>query len=166
VTARSCAISSRFSAVIYCFATRKAEVLNSLIMNITAKANDTNDIFQTFRWLLLSKRLQYVICIVCFGRDIHYKIYCFLQSRTFTCTWWNCRCVQWRNWNAHESEKDTMFYLLKFILITATSRWWNVGVGGEFLEPILRIHRGWNTGQRKRGRSQRARSSVAASRLF
>jgi len=29
--------------------TRKAEVLNSLIMNITAKANDTNDILQTFR---------------------------------------------------------------------------------------------------------------------
>jgi len=29
--------------------TRKAEVLNSLIMNITAKANDTKDILQTFR---------------------------------------------------------------------------------------------------------------------
>jgi len=31
------------------FSTRKAEVLNSLAMNITAKANDTNDILQTFR---------------------------------------------------------------------------------------------------------------------
>jgi len=31
------------------FGTGKAEVLNSLIMNITAKANDTNDILQTFR---------------------------------------------------------------------------------------------------------------------
>jgi len=31
------------------FGTRKAEVLNSLIMNITAKANVTNDILQTFR---------------------------------------------------------------------------------------------------------------------
>jgi len=31
------------------FGTRKAEVLNSLIMNITAKANDTNDMLQTFR---------------------------------------------------------------------------------------------------------------------
>jgi len=30
------------------FGTRKAEVLNSLIMNITTKANDTNDILQTF----------------------------------------------------------------------------------------------------------------------
>jgi len=29
--------------------TRKAEVLNSLIMNITAKANNKNDILQTFR---------------------------------------------------------------------------------------------------------------------
>jgi len=29
--------------------TRKAEVLNSLIMKITAKENDTNDILQTFR---------------------------------------------------------------------------------------------------------------------
>jgi len=31
------------------FGTRKVEVLNSLIMNITAKDNDTNDILQTFR---------------------------------------------------------------------------------------------------------------------
>jgi len=29
--------------------TRKAEVLNSLIINTTAKANDTTDILQTFR---------------------------------------------------------------------------------------------------------------------
>jgi len=28
---------------------RKAEVLNSLIINTTAKANDTTDILQTFR---------------------------------------------------------------------------------------------------------------------
>jgi len=40
--------------------TRKTEVMNSLIINITAKAN-------------VSKRLQYVSCIVCFGRDIYYK---------------------------------------------------------------------------------------------
>jgi len=33
----------------YYFGTRKAEVLNSLIINITAKANDTTDILQTFR---------------------------------------------------------------------------------------------------------------------
>ena len=31
------------------FGTRKAEVLNSLIINTTAKANDTTDILQTFR---------------------------------------------------------------------------------------------------------------------
>jgi len=31
----------------YMLGTRKAEVLNSFIMNITAKANDTNDILQT-----------------------------------------------------------------------------------------------------------------------
>ena len=31
------------------FSTRKAEVLNSLIINTTAKANDTTDILQTFR---------------------------------------------------------------------------------------------------------------------
>jgi len=30
--------------------TRKAEVLNSLIINATAKANDTTDILQTFRF--------------------------------------------------------------------------------------------------------------------
>jgi len=29
--------------------TQKAEVLNSLIINTTAKANDTTDILQTFR---------------------------------------------------------------------------------------------------------------------
>jgi len=29
--------------------TRKAEVLNSLIMKITASENDTNDMLQTFR---------------------------------------------------------------------------------------------------------------------
>jgi len=40
-------------------------------MNITAKANDANDTLQTFRYQELSKRLQYVIYIVCFGRDIH-----------------------------------------------------------------------------------------------
>jgi len=34
---------------IYVFGTRKTEVLNSLIMNITAEANDINDILQTFR---------------------------------------------------------------------------------------------------------------------
>jgi len=31
------------------FGARKAEVLNSLIINTTAKANDTADILQTFR---------------------------------------------------------------------------------------------------------------------
>jgi len=31
------------------FSTRKAEVLNSLIMKITANENDINDILQTFR---------------------------------------------------------------------------------------------------------------------
>jgi len=31
------------------FGTRKTEVLNSLIINITAKTNDTTDILQTFR---------------------------------------------------------------------------------------------------------------------
>jgi len=31
------------------FGTRKTEVLNSLIINITTKANDTTDILQTFR---------------------------------------------------------------------------------------------------------------------
>jgi len=31
------------------FGTRKVEVLNSLIINTTAKANDTTDILQTFR---------------------------------------------------------------------------------------------------------------------
>jgi len=31
------------------FGTRKAEVLNSLVMKITANVNDTNDILQTFR---------------------------------------------------------------------------------------------------------------------
>jgi len=31
------------------FGTRKAEVLNNLIINTTAKANDTTDILQTFR---------------------------------------------------------------------------------------------------------------------
>jgi len=31
------------------FGTRKAEVLNSLIMKITAKENDTHDILQTLR---------------------------------------------------------------------------------------------------------------------
>jgi len=31
------------------FGTRKAEVLNSLIMNMTAKADDTNDILQMLR---------------------------------------------------------------------------------------------------------------------
>jgi len=28
----------------------------------------------------LSKRLQYVICIVCFGRDIHYLRYVFREN--------------------------------------------------------------------------------------
>jgi len=37
------------------FGTRKAEVLNSLIINTTAKANDTTDIFETFA--TSSKRL-------------------------------------------------------------------------------------------------------------
>jgi len=41
-----------------CLGTRKAEVMNSLIMNITAKANDTNDILQTFRKLLLSSSVH------------------------------------------------------------------------------------------------------------
>jgi len=36
------------------FGTRKSEVLNSLIMKITANENDTNDILQTLRELLLS----------------------------------------------------------------------------------------------------------------
>jgi len=36
------------------FHTRKAEALNSLIINTTAKANDTTDILQTFRFQLLS----------------------------------------------------------------------------------------------------------------
>jgi len=40
------------------FGTRKAEVLNSLIMNIMAKANDTNDKLQTFRQLLLSSSVR------------------------------------------------------------------------------------------------------------
>jgi len=31
------------------FGARKAEVLNSLIMNITTNENDTNDILQMFR---------------------------------------------------------------------------------------------------------------------
>jgi len=35
--------------VILLIDTRKAEVLNSLIINTTAKANDTTDILQTFR---------------------------------------------------------------------------------------------------------------------
>jgi len=39
-----------------CFGTRKAEVLNSLVMKITANKNDTND-----------------VCIVFTGRDFHYK---------------------------------------------------------------------------------------------
>jgi len=34
---------------LFYFGTRKAEVLNSLIINTTAKANDTTDILQTFR---------------------------------------------------------------------------------------------------------------------
>ena len=51
--------------------TRKAEVLNSLIMKITANENDTNDILQTFPEL--SKRLQYVVCIVFIGCDFHHK---------------------------------------------------------------------------------------------
>jgi len=38
--------TSRFSSGL---GTRKAEVLNSLIINTTAKANDTTDILQTFR---------------------------------------------------------------------------------------------------------------------
>jgi len=46
----------------FLFGTRKAEVLNSLIINTTAKANDTTDILQ-----------QDVSCIVCFGRSIYYK---------------------------------------------------------------------------------------------
>ena len=33
----------------HAFDARKAEVLNSLIINTTAKANDTTDILQTFR---------------------------------------------------------------------------------------------------------------------
>jgi len=40
------------------FGTRKTEVLNSLIINITAKANDTTDILQTFRQLLLSSSVH------------------------------------------------------------------------------------------------------------
>ena len=51
------------------------------IINITAKANDTTDILQTFRYL--SKRLQDVSCIVCFGRDIYYKA---IQHFRFSCT--------------------------------------------------------------------------------
>jgi len=42
-------------------------------MKITAKENDTNDILQTFRKQELSKRLQYVVCIIFLGRDFHYK---------------------------------------------------------------------------------------------
>jgi len=34
---------------VFMIGTRKTEVLNSLITNITAKANDTTDILQTFR---------------------------------------------------------------------------------------------------------------------
>jgi len=37
----------------------------------------------------VSKRLQYVICIDCFGRDIHYKA---IQHFRFSCTkvdWWS-----------------------------------------------------------------------------
>ena len=46
--------TERLSNITYCnsdasFGTRKAEVLNSLIINTTAKANDTTDILQTFR---------------------------------------------------------------------------------------------------------------------
>ena len=40
------------------FGTRKAEVLNSLIINTTAKANDTTDILQTFRQQLLSSSVH------------------------------------------------------------------------------------------------------------
>jgi len=40
---------SKSTKQIYKFGTRKAEVLNSLIINTTAKANDTTDILQTFR---------------------------------------------------------------------------------------------------------------------
>jgi len=39
----------KISRMQYKFGTRKAEVLNSLIINTTAKANDTTDILQTFR---------------------------------------------------------------------------------------------------------------------
>jgi len=38
-----------FSYFFQHFGTRKAEVLYSLIMKITASENDTNDILQTFR---------------------------------------------------------------------------------------------------------------------
>jgi len=40
---------SRIQDMIHNFGTPKAEVLNSLVMNITAKETDTNDILQTVR---------------------------------------------------------------------------------------------------------------------
>jgi len=40
-------VSLEVMSILRC--TRKTEVLNSLIINITAKANDTTDILQTFR---------------------------------------------------------------------------------------------------------------------
>ena len=49
------------------FGTRKAEVLNSLIMKLTANENDTNGILQTFRSLLLSSSVHCILNILNFN---------------------------------------------------------------------------------------------------
>jgi len=48
-TGKFCEILEILKSTLGNFGTRKAEVLNSLIINTTAKANDTTDILQTFR---------------------------------------------------------------------------------------------------------------------
>jgi len=45
------------------FRTRKAEVLNSRVMKITANENDINDILQTFLELLLSSSVHMMMMI-------------------------------------------------------------------------------------------------------
>jgi len=52
----------------------KAEVLNSLIMKITANENDCKFFAMHWWWSQeLSKRLQHVVCIAFIGHDFHYK---------------------------------------------------------------------------------------------
>jgi len=44
--------------------TRKTEVMNSLIINITAKANDATDILQTFRSVCNMSVVSFALAVI------------------------------------------------------------------------------------------------------